>query len=81
MRIRLLFLARYRELAGAESAELELPPGATARAAVAVLRSRGGGLAALPPTPAVALNRVHARLDVVLSEGDELAFLPPVAGG
>jgi molybdopterin converting factor small subunit len=29
----------------------------------------------------VAVNREHARSDRVLTEGDEVAFLPPLAGG
>jgi len=32
-------------------------------------------------TPAVAVNMEYASPDVVLGEGDEVAFLPPVAGG
>lgn len=81
MRVSLLFFASYRELTGADSAELELPPGATAADAITALRSRGGTLEALPARPAVAVNRVHARLEAVLNDGDELALLPPVAGG
>ena len=36
------------------------------------------GFAAMPPA---AVNREYAGPDTVLGEGDEVAFLPPVAGG
>lgn len=80
MRIRALFFATYRDLAGAEALDVELPPGATAADLVARLRQRGG-LAALPAEPALAVNEEHAPLSTGLADGDEVALLPPVAGG
>lgn len=80
MRIRALFFATYRELAGAEALEIELPSGATAADLVARLRQRGR-LAALPSEPALAVNEEYAPLTTGLSDGDEVALLPPVAGG
>ena len=35
----------------------------------------------LPPSPLVAVNERYARLDQVLHPGDEVAVIPPVAGG
>jgi MoaE-MoaD fusion protein len=81
MRIRLLFFALYRDLAGEESFDLDLPSGATAADAVAAARVRNHGLGRLPAEPVVAVNREYASLDAILRDGDELAFLPPVAGG
>jgi MoaD family protein len=88
MRITLLLFASYRDLAGTGSVTLELPPGATAADAVAALRTRAGEepgavhrLARLPPRPALAVNRRHAAADTPLRDGDEVALLPPVAGG
>jgi molybdopterin converting factor subunit 1 len=81
MNVRLLFFAVYRDLAGAEQLTLELPAGATAGDAIRVLRAGGGGLARLPEAPAVAVNREYVDLTSVLRDGDELALLPPVAGG
>ncbi len=37
--------------------------------------------AQLPPSPMVARNQVHAQLDTALEDGDEVAVLPPLAGG
>lgn len=80
MRIRTLFFATYRDLAGTEELELELPAGATARDLVRHLRG-AGGLGALPEEPAVAVNEAWAPLATGLADGDEVALLPPVAGG
>ena len=79
MRIRTLFFATYREMAGAETLDVDLPPGATAADLVASLRENGMGR--LPAEPALAVNQEYAALTTPLSEGDEVALLPPVAGG
>jgi molybdopterin converting factor small subunit len=81
MRIRFLLFALYRDLAGASELELDVRDGADARAAVAQLRARDSRLATLPPRPVIAINQEYAGLDVILRDGDELALLPPVAGG
>jgi len=81
MRVRVLFFALYRDLAGHSQIDLELEAPATAGTAVARLRAMGPGLARLPDRPAVAVNQQYARLDAPLDDGDELALLPPVAGG
>lgn len=81
MQIRLMLFALYRDLAGVEEMTLDVPAGATARDAVTLLRARGSGLSRLPEAPVVARNRVYAGLDERLEDGDELALLPPVAGG
>lgn len=81
MRIRFLFFALYRDLAGTGELELEVPAGATAATAVEILRGRGGGFARLPEQVVMAVNREYAPLNTPLAEGDEVALLPPVAGG
>lgn len=81
MTIRLLLFAIYRDWAGTDELELHLPADATAAAAVAAARARLPGLGPLPERPAVAVNSVYASLDTRLADGDELALLPPVAGG
>lgn len=81
MRVRLLFFAQYRDAAGTEALDLELPPGADVAALVAAVRARGGGLEGLPAEPVVAVNRSYATLERPLADGDEIALLPPVAGG
>lgn len=80
MKVRCLFFAAFREALGVDELELVLPAGSTVADAVARVRDRAGGTA-LPRSLAVAVNQEYASADVGLSEGDELAFIPPVAGG
>ena len=81
MQIRFLLFATYRDLTGVAEGALDLPDGSTAGKAVEALRSRGAPWSTLPDRPVVAVNAAYARLDHTLAEGDELALLPPVAGG
>ncbi|HUF70437.1 MAG TPA: molybdopterin converting factor subunit 1 [Longimicrobiales bacterium] len=81
MRVRVLLFALYRDLAGAPEIEIEVPAGATARDAVRIVRGRGPAFERLPDQPAIAVNEVYANLETVLSDGDEVALIPPVAGG
>lgn len=72
---------RYAEVAGVEALTLELPAPATAADAVASLRARAPRGSLLPEHPMVAVNQQHALPDTALASGDELAVLPPLAGG
>ena len=80
MQVRVLLFAQYRDAAGTDQLTFELPPGSTAADAVAHLRATAAG-PLIPEKPVVALNMTYASLADVLNEGDELALLPPVAGG
>ena len=80
MRIRLLLFASYAEALGSSELSLELKDGATAGDALSVIRSRAGA-EKLPPKPLIAVNLHYAKEDALLREGDELALIPPVAGG
>ena len=79
--VRTLFFAAYKDLLGRATMEVELPEGATVGDLVAGLRERGCPFADLPERPAIAVNRKYAAPDVELGAGDEVAFIPPVAGG
>lgn len=81
LRVQTLLFAAYRDLAGTGSVEVDLREGATVADLVGALRARGGGFARLPEHPAVAVNHRYARPDRPLSAGDEVALIPPVAGG
>ena len=81
MVVRTLFFAAYRDALGCSALQVELPEGASVRHLLAELQARGGPFAALPKEPAIAVNRTLAHRDTPLTGGDEIAFLPPVAGG
>ena len=80
MTITTLLFASYAEAFGSDAVDLDLVAGSTIADAVSELRSRPGG-ASLPSSPLVALNLVYADASHVLQDGDELALIPPVAGG
>lgn len=79
--VRTLFFAAYRDLVGAAEIPVDLPEGSTVADLVASLRERGHPFSSLPPAPAVAVNRTYAGPEERLAGGDEVAFIPPVAGG
>lgn len=81
MNIRVLLFATYADLAGRGSVELRVAPPATVADVVRQLRGVLPGASRIPERPLVAVNQVHARLDTPVSDGDELALLPPMAGG
>ncbi|HEX8905614.1 MAG TPA: MoaD/ThiS family protein [Longimicrobiaceae bacterium] len=81
MIVRSLFFAQYRDFAGADELSVELPEGARVADLVTRLRADGNGLSKLPPSPVVAVNMDYAPADTPLRDGDEVAFIPPVAGG
>ncbi len=80
MTVTALLFASYADVLGRSSVELALAPGATVRDAIARIRELPGG-DRLPPAPLVAVNLSYAHADAVLAPGDELAVIPPVAGG
>jgi molybdopterin converting factor small subunit len=47
---------------------------------LASVRLRAGA-SRLPPAPLVAVNESYASLDQAVTEHDEVAIIPPVAGG
>lgn len=78
MNIRAVFLARLRREAGLEEIPLSVPEGASVRQMAQQLeQERGLSLGGCM----VAVNEAYATPDTVLHDGDEVAFLPPVAGG
>jgi molybdopterin converting factor subunit 1 len=79
--VQALFFAAYRDLLGTKGLSVDLPAGATVADLVAELRGRGAPFSALPAEPAVAVNRAYALHNEPLQPGDEVAFIPPVAGG
>ena len=82
MHLEVLLFASAADAFGAPRLTVEVPDGATAadvRAAVtAAARHRG---AALPGSTRLAVNRAFADPADPVRAGDEIAVIPPVAGG
>ena len=78
--VRVLLFASYAESLGAEALDLTLPSPARVADVIAHLRGLPGG-DQLPPKPLCARNLAHASPDDPVAQGDEVAVLPPLAGG
>lgn len=74
-----LLFASYAEALGAPSVGVTLDDGATVGDLLAAVGKMAAG-AGLPPA-AVAVNSEYASRSLRLAPGDEVAIIPPVAGG
>jgi molybdopterin converting factor subunit 1 len=81
MLVTIRLFARLREMAGDAELRRELPDGATARSAWDVLVLEFQGFDDYSKAVSCAVNQEYARMTTPLSDGDEVAFLPPVSGG
>lgn len=81
VRVHVLYFAILRERVRAERETVELPDGAVVADARALIAARHPELAGLLPQVQSAVNRSFAGERQALAEGDELALIPPVAGG
>jgi molybdopterin converting factor subunit 1 len=82
MVVQVRLFAMLRERAGRESVEVELDDGATVQDALdAVARLQGLGELVSRMPVVMAVNREYVPEESLLSEGDELALIPPVSGG
>jgi len=80
MRLSVLLFASYADAFGGPAATVELPERATVEELVAALRATRGANA-LPERPMVAVNQAYATYSQPLAANDEVAIIPPVAGG
>lgn len=78
--INVLLFARYADELGSDTVTVSLPAGATAADVLHAVRSLPGA-ERLPPQPLVAVNERYASLSDPVRPGDEVAIIPPVAGG
>jgi molybdopterin converting factor subunit 1 len=81
MKVRLLYFAVLRDITGSSESELSLAEGTRAGDVWKTMREQYGQLARYEQPPLIAINETYARPDALLRDGDELAFIPPVAGG
>jgi molybdopterin converting factor subunit 1 len=79
MTVTVLLFASYAEQIGKSSLRLELPEGASVNDVLSRVQVEAAGM--LPPKPMVAVNQSYAKGSDILRAGDEVAIIPPVAGG
>jgi molybdopterin converting factor subunit 1 len=79
--VKVLYFASFRDVSGRESEERAVSPGARVGDLWRELVAEMPALARTGNTPPAAVNSRYTGHDSPLSDGDEVAFLPPVAGG
>jgi molybdopterin converting factor subunit 1 len=80
MTVRVLLFASYADVLGSPMLDVDLPEGATVRDLLMSIRARPGA-DRLPEAPLVAVNQRYASPGTVVVGSDEVAIIPPVAGG
>jgi molybdopterin converting factor subunit 1 len=81
IRVRVRFFAGQRDIVGAAERELQLEEGATVGALWERLAAEHPRLAGYGGRMLYAVNQEFATLATPLSDGDEVAYIPPVSGG
>jgi molybdopterin converting factor subunit 1 len=81
MRVTVRLFARLRDIAGAADLSRDVPPGATAADLWRTLTREFPDMARYDSSISTAVNADYAKMTTVLSDNDEVAFLPPVSGG
>lgn len=73
--------ARLRDIVGASELGRDVPANASVKTVWDQLVAEFPDLGAYGASMSTAVNADYARMDARLSDGDEVAFLPPVSGG
>jgi molybdopterin synthase catalytic subunit len=81
MKVEVRLFARYREAAGRDRVEIDLPEGGTVETAWEAVSRRFPTLGQYRPFTLFALREDYVSPDHRLGEGDELCLFPPVSGG
>jgi len=81
VRVTVKLFARLRDIAGSSELARDVTPGATIGSVSRELANEYPELANYERSISSAVNADYAKMDRVLSDGDEVAFLPPVSGG
>ena len=81
MRVRVRLFARYREAAGRERIDLELPEGGTVESAWSAVAERHPEIARYRPFTLFAVGHEYVTPTHRLCPDDELCLFPPVSGG
>jgi molybdopterin synthase sulfur carrier subunit len=79
--IRVLFFAGARDAVGTDAIELTIEAPLTARALLDRLCAEHGRLAPYARSLRIAVNGAYAAWSDEVRAGDEVAVIPPVAGG
>ena len=77
----MLYFASFRDAAGRAEEVRELPARTRVQDLWEMLGREVAAFSRFPKMPPAAINQLYQPPHVELQDGDEVAFLPPVAGG
>jgi deoxyribonuclease-4 len=80
MKVKVHLFGHYRDVI-TDGVEVELPEGATVSDLAVVLRKKDARLETVAGHCRAAVNEEYSPMTTALSEGDEVAFIPPMSGG
>ena len=81
MRVTVRLFARLRDLAGSGELVRDVPDPATVQSVWRSLVAEMPALQDYERTMSVAVNADYSKMTAAVTDGDEVAFLPPVSGG
>jgi molybdopterin converting factor small subunit len=81
MQIRVTFYSYFKELAGCEQADFDLPPETPMHELLRLVAERFPKLQGMERSTLAAVGVEYQQRDYPLKEGDEVSLFPPVQGG
>ncbi len=81
MKIKILYFASAREVTGKSSEEMEVSESCTVADVKVFLNERFDGLNFDKNRIKVAVNKKYSDDTTIIKENDEIALIPPIAGG
>ncbi len=81
MRVNIRVFARLRDIIGVAELDRDVPTGTTAQRIWDDLVKDFPDISTYTGSISTAVNAEYAKMETVLNDGDEVAFLPPVSGG
>jgi molybdopterin converting factor small subunit len=81
VKVPVCLFARYREVAGRDRVEVEVPEGATVEEVWSAVSAAHPGLGPYRPHTLFAIGNEYVPAGQAVRAGDEVACFPPVSGG
>lgn len=81
MKARILLFSVIKDLLQREAIEVEIPTGSTVEGLFAQIVHQYPAVTPWQQVARIAINATYAPNQTVVHEGDEIALIPPVAGG
>ena len=81
LKVNVKLFARYKEIAGKSNFDIDLPNGSTVGFLVKKVLQHYPEFIKKPENLVVAVNEEYSEHQFTLSDGDDVALIPPVSGG